>query len=93
MLFIEKAKHNEYIVTLSDISEYGIELQKAANKRNIDVVFLTSAVQIRNTLNNYPDYFEFDEQTDTVRVAHTKDTTDLEWHFIGYLSKAVMQLG
>lgn len=77
---------------ISDICSYGIRLQKEANKQNIDAVFLASEVQIRNTLRNYSDYFEFDVQTDKIRIAHTKNTTDLEWHFMSYLPEKIIKL-
>lgn len=92
-LLIEKANANKYEITIGDICSYAVRLQKECNEQNFDVVFLTSAVQIRNTLRNYKDYFEFDEQTDRVKIEHTKTVEDLQWHFMCYLPEKVAHLG
>ena len=74
------------VVTLSELSEAGIYIQKQSlEEEKIDAIFLSSSEQVINALYDFSDYFEYDQANNSIRIVKTKNIKDLESRFIGYL--------
>lgn len=52
---------------------------------NIDAIFLSSAEQVATAIYDFSDYFEYDRETDAIKIVETKQIEDLESRFMGYL--------
>ena len=95
-MLIQKIKLGQNFLPVEELSRYGINLQNKANARNIDIVFLTAKEQINNAIHNYSDYFNcsYDtyNQVKYIMLDNSKDISDLEYHFMAYLPKTVLEL-
>lgn len=95
-MLIEKAKLGKKEVTIDDLKSYGVNVQREANAKDVDVVFLTSATQLYNAIYDFSDYFtcNFDAigQLSSITIEHSKDVTDLEYRFMGYLPKEIFEI-
>ena len=95
-MLIQNIKLGQNTLSFDELSRYGINLQKKANTRNIDVIFLTTKDQINNAIHNYLDYFNcsYDvyNQVKNIMLDNSKDISDLEYHFIAYLPKTILGL-
>lgn len=77
-------------VTLDELSEAGIYIQKQSISENINAIFLSSSEQVASAIYDFSDYFEFDRETNSIRIVKTKKIEDLESRFIGYLPFSVL---
>ncbi len=77
LLIALKRTNKKASVTLSELSEAGIYIQKMSLSNNIDAIFLSSAEQVATAIYDFSDYFEYDRET--------KQIEDLESRFMGYL--------
>ncbi len=95
-MLIEKAKFGKKTVSLSELNRYGVSVQQEANNHNIDAVFLTSQSQLYSAVYDFSDYFtcQFDENGMLVNIMieSTKNITDLEYRFMGFLSKTISEI-
>lgn len=95
-MLIQKIKLGQNTLSFDELSRYGINLQKKANTRNIDVIFLTAKDQINNAIHNYLDYFNcsYDayNQVKNIMLDNSKDISNLEYHFIAYLPETILGL-
>ena len=95
-MLIEKAKAGKKFVSMDDLSSYGIYVQRMANNQNVDAVFLTSKSQLFNAIYGFSDYFtcNFDSNGDleSITLEHSKDISDLEYRFMGYLPKTIFEV-
>lgn len=95
-MLMEKAKTGKKFVSIEDLSSYGIHVQRMANNQNIDAVFLTSKSQLFSAIYDFSDYFtcNFDSNGDleSITLEHSKDISDLEYRFMGYLPKKIFEI-
>ncbi|MCI7349681.1 MAG: hypothetical protein MSH60_02890 [Ruminococcus sp.] len=95
-MLIEKAKKGISHVSIDELGKYGICVQHTANSENLDAVFLTSKYQLFNAIYDFSDYFscEFDASGNLseIYLNSSKNITDLEFRFIGYLSDDIYKL-
>lgn len=95
-MLMEKSKAGKKFVSMDDLSSYGIHVQRMANDQNINAVFLTSKSQLFNAIYDFSDYFtcNFDSNGDleSITLEHSKDISDLEYRFMGYLPKMIFEI-
>ena len=65
-------------VTLDELSEAGIYIQKQSINENINAIFLSSSDQVASAIYDFSDYFEYDRETNSIRIVKTKNT----YHFM-----------
>ena len=95
-MLIEKVKAGKKFVSMDDLNSYCIYVQRMANNQNVDAVFLTSKSQLFNAIYDFSDYFtsNFDSNGDleSITLEHSKDISDLEYRFMGYLPKTIFEV-
>lgn len=84
------------IISLSELSNYGICVQTLSNEKDVDAVFLTSKPQIFNAIFDFSDYFEceYDEEDKIqgIRIESSKTIEELEKRFVGFLPQRIFEL-
>lgn len=80
-----KKRKNRSNISLSELSDLGIFIQKRSVQKDVDAVFLISQDQMASALYDFSDYFGYDEVNKTVFIKQTKQITDLASRFVGYL--------
>jgi len=85
LLIAMKKKHEKEFISLEELSSAGIYIQKLSIEEGIDAIFLSSSDQLSMALFDFTDYFEFNAETQEIRIVKTKKISDLESRFIGYL--------
>lgn len=78
-------RKNRDTISLSELNELGVYIQKMTIEKDIDVVFLVSQDQLATALFDFSDYFEYNESAKTVCIKKSKQIADLASRFVGYL--------
>lgn len=95
-MLIEKARFGKTTVSFNELSSYGVCVQQKANAKKVDAVFLTSKSQLFSAIYDFSDYFtcQFNQegQLESIMIERTKDISDLEYRFMGFLSKAISDI-
>lgn len=84
LIALKKANKKE-VISLDELSQAGIYIQKMCMQDDIDAIFLSSSEQVANALYDFSDYFEYDKDSNSIKVVKTKNIDDLESRFLGYL--------
>ena len=85
-LFIALNKTNKREnITLDELNKAVTYIREMSISKDIDVILLASSEQVTSAIYSFSDYFEYDNDTKTIRLAKTKSIKDLESRFIGYL--------
>ena len=84
LIAINKMK-NRTEITLAELSDCGLQLQKKSVTHDLNVVFLSSEDQFTNAIYNYSDYFEYYNEKKLVGIKQSKRVADLQSRFYGYL--------
>ena len=85
LLIAMKKKHNRDSISLEELSSAGVYIQRQSAKEEIDAIFLSSTDQLSTAIFDFSDYFEYNSSWREVFVVKTKNISDLESRFIGYL--------
>lgn len=80
-----KRKKNRTTISLSELNELGIYMQRMSIEKDLDAVFLVSQDQLATALFDFSDYFEYNESDKTICIKKSKQITDLASRFVGYL--------
>lgn len=88
--YSDKKINKRDTVTLDELSEAGIYIQKQSISENINAIFLSSSDQVASAIYDFSDYFEYDRGINSIRIVKTKKIEDLESRFIGYLPFSVL---
>ena len=72
-------------VTLNELTEAGIYIQKQSLSEDINAIFLSSSDQVASAIYDFSDYFEYNKEEDAIYIVKTKNIEDLESRFMGYL--------
>ena len=80
-----KRKKNRTTISLSELNELGIYMQKMCIEQDLDAVFLVSQDQLTTALFDFSDYFDYNENDKTICIKKSKKITDLASRFVGYL--------
>lgn len=89
LIAIKKVRKRE-TVTLDELSEAGIYIQRQSISENINAIFLSSSDQVASAIYDFSDYFEYDREINSIRIVKTKKIEDLESRFVGYLPFGVL---
>lgn len=85
LLIAMKKNHNQDSISLEELNNAGIYIQRLSVEKDIDAIFLSSSDQLLMAIFDFSDYFEYDEATQKIHIVKTKKISDLESRFIGYL--------
>lgn len=85
LLIALKRINKRETVTLDELSEAGVYIREMSLSEDIDAIFLSSSEQVATAIYDFSDYFEYDRETDAIKVVKTKKIEDLESRFMGYL--------
>lgn len=91
VLIALKKLNKKDAVSLDELSQAGIFIQKESINNDIDAIFLSSSEHVVSAIYDFSDYFEFDRKTNSIYVVKTKNIEDLESRFIGYLPFNVLR--
>lgn len=80
-----KKNRNRTNISLCELNELGIYIQKLSTEENVDAVFLTSQDRVKSAIFDFSDYFEYNEENKTICIKQTRQVTDLTSRFVGYL--------
>lgn len=80
-----KRKKNRATISLSELNDLGILMQKMSIEKDLDAVFLVSQDQLTSALFDFSDYFDYNESEKTICIKKSKQVTDLASRFVGYL--------
>lgn len=90
----EKAKNGLRFVDVDDICKCGLQMQKACNEQNLDVIFTMTHDSVCDVLRTHSDYFkgDFDKNGNAVRVtfADNKGIDDLNGYFLANVPKGIL---
>ena len=89
LIALKKANKKE-VISLDELSQAGIYIQKMCMQDDIDAIFLSSSEQVANALYDFSDYFEYDDANNSIYIVKTKNIDDLESRFMGYLPFEVL---
>ena len=78
-------KKNRTTISLSELNDLGILMQKRSIEKDLDAVFLVSQDQLASALFDFSDYFDYNEGEQTICIKKSKQITDLASRFVGYL--------
>ena len=90
LILIGKA-YNRNSVSVEEVINAGRYIQKQANENNVDVIFLFSRGQILNAVYSFPEYFEYNKETNKIILSKFKNVSDLKNRFVAYLPFNVLQ--
>lgn len=85
-----KKEKNKTDISLEEINDLGMYIQKMSIERDVDAVFLISQDQISTAMYDFSDYFEYNDVNKTICIKQTKQVADLASRFVGYLPWEVM---
>ena len=80
---------NKTSISFNELSDLDIYLKKMTIKKDIDVVFLTSQDQLKLACLDFPEYFIYNENNNTIYLNNKRSMNDLMSRFIGYLPLSV----
>lgn len=90
MLIANKKQYNKDEISLEELNNAGVYIQRMSLAENVDAIFLSSSEQIASAMFDFSDYFEYNSKRQMIRVTKTKKIEDLESRFIGFLPFAVL---
>lgn len=85
MLIAMKKTQNRESISLEELSKAGVDIQKWSAEKDLNAIFLSSTDQVSTAIYDFSDYFQFEAETQSIRIVKTKQISDLESRFIGYL--------
>lgn len=96
VMLIKKAKIGVSSVSIDELSKYGIYIQRMANLKKLDTVFLMSKPQLLNSIYDFSDYFSYKLDSEgnlsEIYLNFSKDTTDLEFRFMSYIPQKILEI-
>ncbi len=91
ILIALKKLNKREAVTLDELNEAGIFIQKQSLSEDIDAIFLSSSEHVVSAIYDFSDYFSYDQKTNSIYIVKTKNIDDLESRFMGYLPFDVLR--
>ena len=89
LIALQKKKGRREI-SLGELSDLGIYIQKMSVEKDIDAIFLTSQDQWEMAIYDFSDYFEYNRERQSICIKQTKKIVDLANRFMGYLPWEVL---
>ncbi len=91
LLIAVKKKQKKDSISLEELSSAGVYIQKQSIEKDIDAIFLSSTDQLSTAIFDFSDYFEYNSESQEIFIVKTKQISDLESRFIGYLPFDVLR--
>ena len=95
-MLIKKLQKDETSVSLTELSQCGVQVQRVLTEKALDAVFLTSRSEIFHAIYDFSDYFQCqydeDDQLMGITINSNKKIDDLQERFVGYIPKEIVDV-
>lgn len=93
---IDLKKKGKDTISVSELFDYGIQMQNYSIEYGVDVVFLTAIPYVETAIYDFSDYFSVKKGTDgsivSISIVSGKEITDLNERFVGSIPLDILSI-